>query len=458
MGVDFWSLDSLEHIKHVQVNSKIPASLASSAHLDIIAVGSEGVSIIDAIEIEQVGYLDVSGNIVGIAFSPDGGRLATVSAPGRISILSSRDWRSIEEGSGPKQLTLPDRFGYENPTRVAFTSNGEKIAVAYQRGGVLVWSLPKSDEASGQGAGGESDQPMPQDIEGLKGSASSVLFQAAGNVLAAGFADGSIRIVDLDIRPQAPVEHMMSGTTPIVDLAFADGERLISLDMAGTIRVWAAAPRYHLRAKLSSSSYSDDCVAFSGESSLVVRRRPGDDIFDYPETRLYELEANGLGAVTRQERWGLGDFPSGRPCEEFPSARRVSDAEEDARHTFGSQLGESVPAIERPSVSLHIENLVDGVKPVVTRNGEAIVGETRDGRLSVWDSAGTKTATWNVPSPVAQLELSPDDRIILARLASGDVFLWPMPSSIEELIDTARNRLPPCLTSDEAGTTGLAGR
>jgi WD40 repeat protein len=81
-----------------------------------------------------------TGNVVDLAFSPDGNRLATASADGTAKV-----W-DVSTGSGrteqPLTLYNPDRALV---TSVAFSPDGTRLAVTSYDGTLRIYTLPLED-------------------------------------------------------------------------------------------------------------------------------------------------------------------------------------------------------------------------------------------------------------------------------------------------------------------------
>jgi WD40 repeat protein len=434
MGVDFWTIDKMSHIGSIQVQSKVPLRLALDSTRGILAAGSEDHSIylVDIASRRIVRQIETGGISMAIAFSPDGAWLASAVTDRELTLRSTADSRLVE---------LVARDGYREPTSLGFSSDGLLLAAAYRQGGVRVWNVSAPD------------RPTPLEVEGLAGSARTVVFAGSERVLAAGYEDGSIRVVDL--AADRSVEHLAAERKAIASLTFGDASNLISLDTAGTLRRWTASPGYRLRPKLSGNQYSSDCVAFAANPPRLVIRRSDPGGFSFGgEVILQRLDVMGLSSVVRRESWGIFDSPP--DCAGLAAAadspvwwpRFFKGAAEEL-------VKRSAQNPRRPSTTLLPDKLASIVKATATLDGRAGVGVTATGRIMLWDAAAVPIAIWNVPESVLQLDLSPDDRNILARMDNGEVRLWPIAASVEALVTEARSRLPHCLTLDEAADFGL---
>ncbi|MCI0684745.1 MAG: protein kinase [Gemmataceae bacterium] len=155
--------------------------------------------------------------VLGLAFHPDGGRIAVAGGSGRISMFNSS--ASLESKLVPAGALVE---------AIAFDPAG-KFVIAGGRGGSLrQWRL---DQAS-----------PPVDFAGHAATIMSIAVSPDGRLLAAGDEDGTILLHDLQ-APATPPRQLGGHDRPVRALAFgavfgAHGSFLASAGDDDTVRLW----------------------------------------------------------------------------------------------------------------------------------------------------------------------------------------------------------------------------
>jgi WD40 repeat protein/serine/threonine protein kinase len=210
--------------------------------------------------------------LLGVAFHPDGRRLAVVHGEG-VVVWDTAAWARIRE------LEVPHAFCQ---TCVAF-SPGSQLASAAVDGSIQIWELPAAEDV---GAFAALVAPPGLDrlpdiwrattsrlpahlLEAHEGRAMSMAFRPDGAMLVSASMDGTIKF--WDARTLAPVEEPLRGHQGGVNsLAFRpDGKQLASAGSDAVIRVWDTATR---REVLELRGHTDAIytVAFSPDGRLLA--------------------------------------------------------------------------------------------------------------------------------------------------------------------------------------------
>jgi WD40 repeat protein len=210
--------------------------------------------------------------LLGVAFHPDGRRLAVVHGEG-VVVWDTAAWARIRE------LEVPHAFCQ---TYVAF-SPGSQLASAAVDGSIQVWELPAAEDVSAFAAlvapPGLDRLPdiwrattsrLPTHLlQAHEGRAMCVAFRPDGTTLVSAGMDGTIKF--WDARTMAPVEEPLRGDQGGVNsLAFRpDGKQLASAGSDAVIRVWDTAKR---REVLQLRGHIDAIytVAFSPNGRLLA--------------------------------------------------------------------------------------------------------------------------------------------------------------------------------------------
>jgi WD40 repeat protein/tRNA A-37 threonylcarbamoyl transferase component Bud32 len=186
--------------------------------------------------------------VFGLAFSPDGRRLASAGRSGRIHI-----WNS---SGGQESLDLSALLRTE---AIAFHPDSKQLASAGRSAGltgdILLWDL---------------DRPQkPRVLSGPSGTVQALAFAPDGRHLAAAGDDKSIRLFDLDQAESVPV--LLTGHAGrVLALAFSpDGSLLASAGEDDTIRLWNISTGTVDRI-LTGHRNSVLAVAFSPDGRLLA--------------------------------------------------------------------------------------------------------------------------------------------------------------------------------------------
>jgi hypothetical protein len=157
-----------------------------------------------------------TGPVNGVAFSPDGSRLATTSEDGTVRV-----W---DPATGHPTITLEGHTG--GVWGVAFSPDGRQLATASEDGTVRLW-----DPATGH---------PTTTLKGHTGGVWGVAFSPDGRQLASASYDGTVRL--WDPATGHPTTALEGHAGWVRAVAFSpDGCQLASADSDGTVRLWDPA-------------------------------------------------------------------------------------------------------------------------------------------------------------------------------------------------------------------------
>lgn len=192
-----------------------------------------------------------------VAFSSDGTQLAAGKHKGMIDLWDVASERKVAELGG-------ESYHRYKVLSLAFSRDGTRLASGSWEQVVVLWDVPGRREI-------HTWSYFKQDTS-LKPV--SVAFSPNGAVLAAGFKDGTVRL--LDVATGGVVAELSGHRLGVRSVAFSpDGTTVASGSEDGTVKLWDAARRVALKT-LSGHTGVVTSVSFRTDGKAVVSGSYGD--------------------------------------------------------------------------------------------------------------------------------------------------------------------------------------
>ncbi len=367
------------------------------------------------------------GGAAGVAYSPDGARLASIGALGDVKVRNS--------STGDLVFSLPaaeNEFGYS----IAYSPDGKLLAAALKDKIVLIDPIR-----------GEEMFVLNGLVEGAPNNeAVHISFSPDSRYLAIANMNGTPQIWDLSTR--AALFSLVGHAGPCDGIAYSpDGTLLATSDDTGMVKIWEAA---NGKEKLTlAHSGNVHSVAFNQDGTRLASASEdgtikvwdpatGEEVMDFSGASGFytvtfmpggtRLVAGSQDGTTKVWDIGSGDQllnlagnTSTVVCvSASPDGTRIATSGYDG----SIKIWDTTPGHEVNTLEAHQATVWD---VAYSPDGEWAASASEDGTLKIWDASTNSLLREYSPGVgLTSLAFSPDGRLLAAGSSTGTVFLWEM--------------------------------
>ncbi|MCC6612332.1 MAG: protein kinase [Anaerolineae bacterium] len=354
--------------------------------------------------------------VFAIAFSPDGGTLASASADFSVQL-----WDVATGAPAHDPLQLHRNWVWD----VTFSPDGRLLASAGGDGMVYLYDVQGDYVVSGNPISAHQD------------AVRALAFSRDGSLLATGSQDDHVRVWNVETREPMGAPFL-GHDGDVWNVAFAQGNELLSAGGDGRLMIWDAAVRSVVGRIVDTSADPPQGTHGSPWARLLAERNYTDEVLDGRVSQaVFSADGSRLVSVDSMGtvyRWDMNaPEPEGQVVTAlgFPLYALAVSGEGARVAVGGDDPAAYVADLDDGSAllpPLDSESPADEVY-ALTFSGDTLLAGDGDGQIQIWDTtSGDLRGTIETAngSPISALAVSSDGRLIAAGTRAGTIYLYDM--------------------------------
>lgn len=397
-----------ETVTTVTFSPEFDPTLDATNHLIMFGLQSGSLVLYDLLQATVVNQFDVhTGSIRDVTFNEDGRSLLSASADGTVRVWDIVRAAQVQQftghATGPRQSTVTG----------VLTENGYRVLSGSYDGTLRLW-----DTTTGR---------VLQEFTEHEGRVNDVAISPDGRMALSGDSEDAVILWNLETGESVVLEGHDTDVNTVA--FFADGQRALSGDADGNIILWNLDTGT-AEATFAASAPGDKSA--SGHTAAVL------DLAISPDGRMFASASFDRTLIV----WDVTTGEVLRTLDGHKSSVRSVDFSPDGQQIASGAANGSLILWDADDglvirrIDEH-EGAITGVE--FTNDGQQVFTGSLDYTMRLWDlDRGLELRIHETTEMINSIDLSEDERVVLAGLNNGTLSTWLVLVDPDELVTWTR--------------------